>query len=139
MTTPAHIAENARYLAEDFPGARLCFFGHSHEQRVYEVTPEGVDEVSFDGKVLLRPQNAYFINPGSVDASRKSRHKLAEFAVLDDDAWTVEFARVRYDAAAAEAKAAAFGYRITPLAERAYIWRRRMEKGVRTLFAGKGS
>lgn len=125
MVTPALILENARFLAEDFPGARVCFFGHSHEQRVYEVSGETVNEVPTDGQVLLRKENAYFINPGSVDASRKNRHKLAECAVFDSGAGSVEFLRVRYDAAATEAKAAAFGYRINPLIKRLYRLRGR--------------
>jgi predicted phosphodiesterase len=125
MVTPAHIRENAKFLAEDFPHARVCFFGHSHEQRVYEVSADHVSEVPTDGQVLLRKENAYFINPGSVDASRKSRHKLAECALFDSAFGTLEFLRVRYDAAATEAKAAAFGYRISPLAERLYRLRRR--------------
>ena len=130
MTTPADIRENVAYLRADFPGARVCFFGHSHEQRVYEVTSEGVtgisvSEVPTHGEVLLRKENTYFINPGSVDASRKNRHKFAECALFDSAFGTVEFLRVRYDAAATEAKAAAFGYRISPLADRLYNLKRR--------------
>jgi predicted phosphodiesterase len=126
MVTPAHIHENAKYLAEDFPGARVCFFGHSHEQKVYEVSGDSVSEVPTDGEVHLRKENAYFINPGSVDASRKRRHKFAECAIFDSSFGSVEFLRVRYDAAATEVKAAAFGYRITPLTERLYRLRRRL-------------
>jgi predicted phosphodiesterase len=127
MVSAAHIAENAKFLAEDFPGARVCFFGHSHEQKVYEVSADQtVSEVPTDGEVLLRKENTYFINPGSVDASRKSRHKLAECALYDSSFGSVEFLRVRYDAAATEAKAAAFGYRISPLAERFYRLRNKI-------------
>jgi predicted phosphodiesterase len=130
MVTTAHIRDNAQFLAADHPGARVCFFGHSHEQRVYEVTSEGVtgisvSEVPTHGEVLLRKENTYFINPGSVDASRKNRHKFAECALFDSAFGTVEFLRVRYDAAATEAKAAAFGYRISPLADRLYNLKRR--------------
>jgi predicted phosphodiesterase len=126
MGTPAHIRENAAFLAEDFPGARVCFFGHSHEQRVYQVNGEQVQEVTIDGPVLLRKENTYFVNPGAVDASRKNRHKLAECAFYDSAFGTVEFFRVRYDAAATEAKAAAFGYRIDPLTDRLYSLKRRI-------------
>jgi hypothetical protein len=126
MANPAQIEENARYLAEDFPGARVCFFGHSHEQKVYEITAGGVEEVAIDGQVSLRKENTYFVNPGSVDASRKNRHKLAECALFDSAFGTVQFLRVRYDAAATEAKAAAFGYRIDPLTDRLYTLRRRI-------------
>jgi predicted phosphodiesterase len=121
MVTPAHIRENAAFLAEDFPEARVCFFGHSHEQKVYEVADESVREViPTDGKVELARGSRFFINPGSVDASRKSRHKFAECALFDSHSWSVEFLRVRYDCAATEAKAAVFGYRIGPWTERFY-------------------
>jgi len=135
MVTPAHIRDNAAFLAEDFPGARVCFFGHSHEQRVYEISGETVSEVPSDGEVHLRKENAYFINPGSVDASRKSRHKLAECAIFDSSFGTVQFLRVRYDAAATEAKAAAFGYRINPLTNRLYTLRRRTASAARRIGA----
>ena len=126
MVTTTHIQDNAKFLAADHPGARVCFFGHSHEQRVYEVSGETVSEVPTHGEVVLRKENTYFINPGSVDASRKNRHKLAECALFDSAFGTVQFLRVRYDAAATEAKAAAFGYRIDPLTDRLYTLRRRI-------------
>src|SRR5438309_9003258 len=44
MTTPAHIRRNAALLREDFPTARVCFFGHSHEQRIYGVSGDEVRE-----------------------------------------------------------------------------------------------
>ena len=135
MAGAAQIAENARYLAEDFPGARVCFYGHSHQQKVFKVTSTDVQEVPADGEVALGPEDTYFINPGSVDASRKSRGKLAECALFDSGAGTVEFLRVAYDCAATEAKAAAFGYRIPPLVERAYIWRKRLQKQGQTTFS----
>jgi predicted phosphodiesterase len=126
MTTPQHIRRNAEFLRADFPTARACFFGHSHEQRLYGVAGEEVRELPINGVYHLSPDQLYFINAGSADAQRKRSHKLAEFAVFDSSAWTVEFHRVRYDAAATEAKAAAGGYRITPLLDRLYTWRRRL-------------
>ena len=126
MVTREHIRANAEHLRVDFPTARVCFFGHSHEQKVYEITAGGVEEVAIDGQVSLRKENTYFVNPGSVDASRKNRHKLAECALFDSAFGTVQFLRVRYDAAATEAKAAAFGYRIDPLTDRLYTLRRRI-------------
>ena len=91
---------------------------------MWEVEGDEVREVS-GSKVLMNRSLLYFINPGSVDASRKKRHKLAECALFDSAFGTVEFLRVRYDAAATEAKAAAFGYRISPLADRLYTLKRR--------------
>lgn len=116
------IRQNAAYLREDFPGARVCFFGHSHEQKVYRVEGERVDEVALQEAAVqerhaLERDALYFVNPGSVDASRKRGEKLAECAVFDPQAWTLELLRVPYDAAATEAKSAASGYRLTPWAQ----------------------
>jgi predicted phosphodiesterase len=126
MTTKALIAQNAAWLREDFPGARVCFFGHSHEQKVFEVDGDTVTDLPFNNTISLKPGKTYFINPGSVDASRKSRHKLAECAILDGD--TIEFLRARYDAGVTECKAAAFGYRIPPVVDRAYSLRKRLSR-----------
>ena len=143
MVTEAHIRENAGYFASDFPGARVCFFGHSHDQKVYEVHEGKVREIAPGSPALLARERIYFINPGSVDASRKRTHKAAEFAVLDTDAWQVEMARVPYDCASTEAKAAVFGYRINFWLDRLYTLRRRLasisgtrrHRGPRTVLA----
>lgn len=127
MTQPRHIAENAAYLREDFPGADLCFFGHTHEQRVYEVHGDSVREIAVEvPTVRLRAERLHFVNPGSVDASRKRACKLAELAVFDDERFELAFHRVPYDDAATEAKAAARGYRIERWRDRLYDWQRRV-------------
>jgi len=128
MTQPRHVLENLAYLREDFPGRRICFFGHTHEQKVFEVDAGRVLETSAEGPcvVRLREDREYFVNPGSVDASRKRAHKLAEYAIFDDDALTVEFARTPYDDAATEARAAARGFRIDRWRDRLYDVQRRL-------------
>lgn len=131
MTTPAHIRQNAELLRADFPDARLCFFGHSHEQKLYEVDGVEVRELQAHGRIFLDRNLLYFVNPGSVDASRKRSEKMAQCALLDTLDWSVEFLHTRYDCAATEAKAAAFGYRISPIAERLYSLRRRILRRLR--------
>jgi len=128
MTTPMHIGRNAEFLREDFPTARVCFFGHSHEQRLYEVTGDEVHLLKGDSHHLSR-DGLYFINAGSVDAQRKRENRLAEFAVFDSEAWSIDFHRVRYDAASTEAKAAVGGYRITPLLDSLYSLARALSRG----------
>jgi predicted phosphodiesterase len=125
MTQPRHFLENAAYLREDFPDARACFFGHTHEQRVFEVDGDTAAEVTAE-RVRLRRDRLYFVNPGSVDASRKRTQKLAECAVFDSASWEIAFHRVPYDDAATEAKAAAQGYRIDRWRDRLYDWQRRV-------------
>ncbi|HEY5897533.1 MAG TPA: metallophosphoesterase family protein [Burkholderiales bacterium] len=125
MTTPQHIARNAELLREDLPSAKICFFGHSHAQKLYELG-EKVRERSTAGAVQLDRHRVYFINAGSVDAQRKREERRAECALFDSDAWAVEFLRLRYDAASTEAKAAVAGYRLTPFLEGLYSLRRRL-------------
>jgi predicted phosphodiesterase len=126
MTKPHHIVENARYLRDDFAGRRICFFGHTHEQKVFEVEGDEVREVPAQGTVRLDPRREYFVNPGSVDASRKRAHKLAEFAIFDSDALTVQFERTPYDDGATESKASAGGFRIDRWRDRLYDVQRRI-------------
>jgi predicted phosphodiesterase len=133
MTTPQHIAQNAALLRTDFPAARVCFFGHSHRQKVYEVHGDEVREQPLEAVCALAPDRLYFINAGSVDAQRKWSQRLAECAVFDSDARTVEFLRLRYDAAATEAKAAVAGYRLTPLLDRLYTLQRYTRSNFRRL------
>ena len=131
MSTPALIRQNAALLRSDFPGARLCFFGHSHEQKVYELDGEEnaeVTEMAPQGRVFLQRHRTYFVNPGSVDASRKRDHKLAECAIFDSGESSLEFLRLPYDCAATEAKAAVFGYRILPWMDRLYTLRKRLAR-----------
>lgn len=126
MTKPQHVAENAAYLRADFPGRRICFFGHTHEQKVFEVDGDRIAEVPATGTVALDPRHEYFVNPGSVDASRKRARKLAEYAIFDSAAGTVRFEATPYDDAATESRAAAAGYRIDQWRDRLYDVQRRI-------------
>jgi len=126
MVTPGIIRDNAALLSEDFPGARLCLFGHSHEQKIYAVDGDEVREVAAQGLVQLDRNAISFVNPGSVDASRKHGLKLAEFMVFDSEKLTADFARVPYDEAQTEARASAGGYRIDRWRDRLYDFQRRL-------------
>ena len=128
LVSPALVAHNAALLREDYPGGRLCFFGHSHEQKIYEVDGDTVQEIPLPERFAFRRDRTYFVNPGSVDAARKRRHKLAECAILDAGASAIEFLRVPYDAASSEVKALAFGYRIGPWTDRLYTLQRRLQR-----------
>jgi predicted phosphodiesterase len=126
LVTPRQIRQNADDLRANFPGVRVCLFGHTHAQKVYEICGSAVSDLPLAGPVRLRDDCVYFINPGSVDAARKRGEKLAECALLDGTARSVEFHRLPYDHAAAEAKAAAGGYRLGPWAERVYWAQRKL-------------
>ena len=129
MTRESHVLENVAYLRADFPGRRICFFGHTHEQRVFEVRGSDVAEPLAgvppsqpgDSRTVTLARDAeYFINPGSVDASRKRDRKLAEFAIYDSDAGTVEFCAAAYDEATTEEKAKREGFRLDRWRDRLY-------------------
>jgi predicted phosphodiesterase len=125
MTRPRHFLENVEHLRRDFPGIRMCFFGHTHEQRVFEIDGERTCELDASHLAALRHDREYFINPGSVDASRKRAHKLAEYAILDSAALAVAFHRAAYDDDVTEEKAESGGYRIDGWRDRLYDVQRR--------------
>jgi predicted phosphodiesterase len=131
MTKPHHVLENVDYLRRDFPGVRVSFYGHTHEQRVFAVEGDAVSEpfasaIATGEMVTLAPGRDYFVNPGSVDASRKRARKLAEFMVFDSDAMQLRFASTPYDEARTEQRAAAGGYRIDRWRDRLYDVQRRL-------------
>ena len=131
MTKPKHILENLGYLRSDFPGIRVCFFGHTHEQKVFAVRDGAVEEpfaasIAGGEAVALEAMTDYFINPGSVDASRKRTNKRAELAWFDSDALQLRFESTPYDEDSTEERAAAAGYRIDRWRDRLYDVQRRL-------------
>lgn len=128
LATPAEVLEDAALLRAGFPGVRVCFFGHLHAQKVFEIDGHEARELPAGAAVRLRPGRLYYVNPGAVDGARKRGARLAECALYDDEALTLEFQRLAYDHDAAEAKAAAGGYRIGPWTSRYYFLRRRIER-----------
>jgi len=131
MTKPKHIVENLGYLRHDFPGVRICFFGHTHEQKVFAVHDGAVAEpfagaIASGEDIALEKGGDYFINPGSVDASRKRVHKRAELAVFDSAALRLRFESTPYDDLETEERAAAGGYRIDQWRDRLYDVQRRL-------------
>jgi len=100
-----HFQEAFAYLYEYMPAIRGCFIGHTHLPMIWECTPEGVvapAEVT-SLTVPLQPQRRYLINPGSVGQPRYGS-PAASYALLDDQALTVEFRFVTYDVATAQDK-----------------------------------
>jgi predicted phosphodiesterase len=131
MTQPKHIVENLAYLRSDFPGVRICFFGHTHEQKVFAVRDGEVAEphaaaIEAGEAITLDGATDYFVNPGSVDASRKRAHKRAELAVFDSHALGLRFESTPYDDAETEERASAAGYRIDRWRDRLYDVQRRL-------------
>jgi predicted phosphodiesterase len=131
MTKPRHILENLAYLRGDFPGIRVCFFGHTHEQKIFAVHGDVVQEpftraIAAAEPISLANDADYFVNPGSVDASRKRTHKRAELAIFDSDLLQLRFESTPYEDDATEMRAAAAGYRIDGWRDRLYDVQRRL-------------
>ena len=101
------------------PQARLCIVSDKHQQSFRETQ---------DGRWVL--------SPGAVDGSRCASGRFAECAILDTQAWSVEFLRLRYDAASTEIKAGMGGYRIGPRTATLYALRRRLAGFLRWGLAG---
>jgi len=101
----AHFQEAFIYLQEYLPQERGCFIGHTHLPMIWECTPEGlVGPTAVTAlTVMLQPARRYIINPGSVGQPRYGK-PAASYALLDDQALTVEFRFVTYDVAAAQDK-----------------------------------
>jgi len=111
--TSEEVRLNVYVLRRCYPQIHVCFFGHTHEPKVYEVDGDDlVAELPARGTVPLSDGRRYFINPGSVDAARKRESRLAEFGVFDSSRRRMEFHQAAYDYLEAEMKAAGEGYRI---------------------------
>jgi predicted phosphodiesterase len=125
LATPGEVCADAERLRAAHPQVRLCFYGHLHAQKVFEIDGASARELACD-RLRLRADRLYYVNPGSVDAARKRAPRRAECALYDDATRELELHRLAYDEHRAEAKAAARGYRIGPWMDRAYRLRRRL-------------
>src|SRR5262249_18783731 len=82
--TRARVEATDSSMRQDAPGARICFFGHTHEQKLYEIHRGVAEERRPSADVSLGGSGrTYFVNPGAVDAARKDGYSLAECAVFD--------------------------------------------------------
>ncbi len=107
---------------------RVCFFGHTHQQIVFELHPPSALEVivpelgDADPTVVrLEDERRYLINPGSVGQPRDGDPR-ASYGVLDTVNHTVALHRVPYRVDLAQEKIVAAGLP-TPLARRLGVGR----------------
>jgi predicted phosphodiesterase len=136
VTTPARVEENHALMVRELPRARICFFGHTHDQKVYEIHKGAASERALGEDVdLSGSDRAFFINPGSIDAARKDGEKVAELAVFDSSRRTVSFHSVPYNHERVERLASRCGYRMTPLEERIHRAARLLARGKERVLA----
>lgn len=138
LWTSNEVLANFAPLKKRLPGARICFFGHTHEQRVFELDGENIREVQGRGQILLRKDRVYFINPGSVDASRKRRPGLAECATFDSDRRVLELHQVPYNHELSEANSKYQGYRMDAFTAALYSFSRRIRQRGRRVLSSLG-
>jgi predicted phosphodiesterase len=114
ISTEARVLENHARLRARHPRARVCFFGHTHEARLYEIARGAVQPRMTGEQVDLGGAGrVFFVNPGSVDAARRPGPRTAEFVIYDADRHTVSFHAVPYDHEAVERSARLHGYRMS--------------------------
>jgi predicted phosphodiesterase len=92
----------------DSLGAPLTFFGHTHKQGGFRLSPRTTRPVPPERTLELEPDYFYLINPGSVGQPRDGDPRAA-YAVYSPEERTVEFCRVAYDVDRAAAKIRAAG------------------------------
>jgi diadenosine tetraphosphatase ApaH/serine/threonine PP2A family protein phosphatase len=94
VTGPQVAAANLRAF-----DTRLCLHGHTHVPVIFRAEEERIDVVPAtpDEPIRLNAGRA-LVNPGSVGQPRDG-NPAASYLVLDTDAGTAEFRRVRYDVA----------------------------------------
>jgi predicted phosphodiesterase len=92
VTGPQVAAANLRAF-----DTRLCLHGHTHVPVIFRAEEERIDVVPAtpDEPIRLNAGRA-LVNPGSVGQPRDG-NPAASYLVLDTDAGTAEFRRVRYD------------------------------------------
>lgn len=85
--------------------AQFIFFGHTHIPLVVEFDPADesmtIHGMQASGKVPLRRDRRYLINPGSLGQPR-DRNPQTSFAIFDDEAGSITFHRLDYDYAGAQ-------------------------------------
>lgn len=94
--------DDVRFMS-DYLETKVTFFGHTHLQGGFLLTPRSVKRFGAGRTLQLEPDYFYLINPGSVGQPRDGDPRAA-YAVYTPGARTVEYGRVPYDIGKAAAK-----------------------------------
>ncbi len=89
------ISKNLQCMINDFPGMKICFFGHTHIPMLIG-TKAVITDLRETKSFQLDRNDIYLINPGSVGQPR-DRCPLAAFGIFDAENWTMTFIRRPYD------------------------------------------
>lgn len=99
LERPEQYVKELRTIRHHAPEVRLCCTGHTHVPGVVEIAPDGCAKLRLQETVFLRPDCAYFINPGSVGYPRGDDTR-ATYALYEGARRRVTMRRVPYNAAA---------------------------------------
>jgi predicted phosphodiesterase len=94
--------EDVQFLNE-YLETKLTFFGHTHLQGGFLLSPRSVGRILMTRVLQLEPDYSYLINPGSVGQPRDGDPRSA-YALYSPEDRTVEYGRVPYDIGKAAAK-----------------------------------
>jgi diadenosine tetraphosphatase ApaH/serine/threonine PP2A family protein phosphatase len=101
---------------EGEPAGGLCLFGHTHVPAAFGLTPRGVEVLLPDAdaaapgvtRLEWRRDLPMLVNVGAVGQPRDGDPRAA-YGIIDEARRTIEFHRVEYDIAAAQARIRAAG------------------------------
>ena len=93
------------FMRRQLPFVRIAFFGHTHVPKVWSRNSQGKIRALPLTKepIILRSDEMYLINPGSVGQPRQ-KDSRAHYLIVDIDAMTVQFRSVEYNITLAQAK-----------------------------------
>ena len=98
LRTEDQFVRHREAIKQVYPDVRICFTGHTHEQRVVEIPRAGRVVSRASTGLVLRNDSFYFVNPGSVGEPRGPDER-ATYAVYDADRGMLALRRVDYDRA----------------------------------------
>jgi diadenosine tetraphosphatase ApaH/serine/threonine PP2A family protein phosphatase len=92
-------------LRKRFEGIRICFFGHTHVQKLWISDQRGkvFSPSPFPESLQMDAENMYLINPGSIGQPRQQDNR-ARYLIFDSDHETIYFKAVPYDIEKAQRK-----------------------------------
>jgi diadenosine tetraphosphatase ApaH/serine/threonine PP2A family protein phosphatase len=109
MMDERSLVESFQFLAENNPGVRVCFHGHTHVPLAARRKAKGGEpELLFEEEIRIEGSSTYLINPGSVGQPRDGNPR-ASFGILDTERGIYKNVRVDYDVAGAQRKILAAG------------------------------
>ncbi|MBI5118522.1 metallophosphoesterase family protein [Candidatus Poribacteria bacterium] len=112
MFSKERVHASLEEMRKRLDSVNICFFGHTHVRKVYEISGGDVRDISLGKELKLCEEKIYFINPGSVDSTRKKGDGNADFLIYDSGSHLVEFISLPYDVEKTVRKSKELGYRM---------------------------